>query len=92
MQAPISGLLLRLAMPESARKALNPWPCVLATGAPQGGKGGEPRTVEWRQIGEGVMMVSILHDGRLYKGALTVQVSVQGLQWGALLSAMGREK
>ena len=34
--------------------------------------------MEWRQIGEGVMMVSILHEGRLYKGALTVQVRFSG--------------
>ena len=39
-----------------------------------GGGDGKPQTVEWRAIGEGVMMVSILHEGRLYKGALTVQV------------------
>ena len=48
-----------------------------------GGADAKPQTVEWRAIGEGVMMVSILHEGRLYKGALTVQVSATLLSTSA---------
>jgi hypothetical protein len=38
-------------------------------------RGPAPLAVDWKELGEGVMMVSLVHQGRLFKGALTLQQS-----------------